>query len=794
MIATKSLWTRLRCIAAALAVLSLAAGSLPAQTEANQPTAVLETEEDLPWSGRWRSYWRGGQALTVLRQTEDRVTGTYQPGDGSIDGQIEGAVVRGTWEQPGAEGTFEFALAPDGESFVGRFGNGEYWNGEKIAGFGSDARAFGAETPKAALASVVSAINAALAGDSFAELLIRRYLTFVDSETGVRAQNARILLLTQMINAATFRLIDAPEVTEAPADGTPVSFEISPDGLDWSFELNFDQDERGAWSVAVPPLEVLERTHNAMLAAADAPSYEAFRMDRQTSVRETLRQFYYGTQTFRAGGREEVLATFDLSEVPPSLRDIDGPIAAEYLNQIFARLGVPIWQEFPDDPLRPLPYAFYENAGGKIVIDRFETEDGGVQWLFTSDTLKAAPTIYESIQNLPVAAGVSPQAPLTRAGVVRGYLRGISPDLLERRVLLENWQWLALAAAVLFAVVGALVLQALARLVVTGIARLFRAAPETRADLGRALGWPARIFAGGGILLLAVREIGVRQDLSVWLNGKAVLLMILGGTFFFYFLVDAIARALARSANSTDTKIDDIGAVIGGGIAKIAVIVGGAVIAAELLGLPYEGVIAALGIGGLALGFAARDAVSNFISAGILVSDRPFKTGDLIEANGQLGVVEEVGLRSTRLRTLDDALLILPNSQLSEGQVNNWGRLRQRRVDLTLGLTYDTPRAKIDDFTHKVRDMFEAYPNAKPGVHVSLDSFGASSIDVRVLGYFNTSDFKAFLAAKHKLIGDLIDLAAQEGVEFAFPTTTLHMTEPADVLSGRFAAPQTAAE
>jgi MscS family membrane protein len=118
--------------------------------------------------------------------------------------------------------------------------------------------------------------------------------------------------------------------------------------------------------------------------------------------------------------------------------------------------------------------------------------------------------------------------------------------------------------------------------------------------------------------------------------------------------------------------------------------------------MPYEGVIAALGVGGLELGFAARDAVSNFIGAGILMADRPFAKGDLIEANGQMSVVEEVGLRSTRLRTVD-VLVVVPNSKISDQQVNNWGLRRSRRVVMTLGATCDTPRIKLDAFVKALK-------------------------------------------------------------------------------------------
>ena len=196
---------------------------------------------------------------------------------------------------------------------------------------------------------------------------------------------------------------------------------------------------------------------------------------------------------------------------------------------------------------------------------------------------------------------------------------------------------------------------------------------------------------------------------------------------------------------------------------------------AELLSLPYEGVIAALGVGGLAFGFAARDAVANLIGAGMLMADRPFRKGDFVNVGGVEGTVEQVGMRSTRLRTVDDAVVTLPNSQIAEGQVNNMGQRRRRQLTMTLGLTYDTPRAKLQEFIDRLRRMLDESELVLPGHRVMLDNFGASSIDIDLLAYLRTPDIGEYATAKHNLIGDIIDLAHEVGVDFAFPSQTVYV-------------------
>ena len=127
-------------------------------------------------------------------------------------------------------------------------------------------------------------------------------------------------------------------------------------------------------------------------------------------------------------------------------------------------------------------------------------------------------------------------------------------------------------------------------------------------------------------------------------------------------------------------------------------IIMGAIIGADIVGIPYEGVVAGLGVGGLALAIAARDTVSNFFGAAVLLAERPFKRGDYIELDGRSAIVEEVGLRSSRMRLFDDAQMIIPNAKVADNTIVNYGRRRKRQVLLTLSLKYGTPRERIDAF------------------------------------------------------------------------------------------------
>lgn len=430
-----------------------------------------------------------------------------------------------------------------------------------------------------------------------------------------------------MLGLSTFRTLAAPETGEAGR----ATFEIGPAGTDWTFPIEFIEAGQGNWQLVVPPLEVLEGWNVEVLAALGVEGFDELAEVRRYGPRQTARAFMRGTATWHEGGSDLAMSMLDLSGIPESLQSTDGPLAAEYIRQIIDRVGYSIWQEVPDDPNQRQPYTVYEHALGTISIDRYPREDGTVHWLFTADSLAIAPEIYDAMQNLALADGVVASEPLTNAFKLRSQLKTISPRLLKRPFLLENWQWIAIAGTLLLTVALSWVVVWASRILTAAALRLVKAREETRASMALAFGAPARMFVAGGILTVLLREIGLRQDVSAIGNTFALLLMLLGGTFFLYRLVQSATTALARPASQSATKLDDIAVELGGGLAKIAVLVGGIVLAADVLGLPYEGVIAGLGVGGLAFAIASKDAVSNFISAGILMSDRSFRKGDLIE-------------------------------------------------------------------------------------------------------------------------------------------------------------------
>ena len=738
-----------------------------------KPATAGDTETD--WGGFWHTYWRGDQALMTLDQDGDQIAGTYRPGNGRIEARLseDGRLV-GRWIESGREGGIVAVLSEDGGSFVGRFDNGEYWNGERLGeGDFAPVPFRTANTPRDALRTVVVAMNATRAGRSAATLVWEPLLVHAGPETDQLDRSRRNRLFYQLIDRTTFRIFNAPGI-DATGSAT---FEIQPAGIDWTLPLTFLQQPDSTWKLEVPPLAELQSMRDTALVAAGYPDLVTWERSRSRSPRGVMRRFIEGVKTWHDGGAERALDTMDLSAVPPQVRDVEGEVAADYLIQVLDRVGFVIWQEIPDDPDQNTPYVHFAHAAGTVaiapVLDTQAQADAPPRWHFTGETVAALPDVYAAAEALPLVAGMTPNPPFSTYFELRQWLNDISPRLSERIVVLENWQWIALVVTLLVSLLVAWGAGHGLSRVARHITSEANAPLATQREARKGFVWPARIMVVGLALLLAVQEFGLRSDVSALLAAASALALVLAAATFLYALIHVAGSWAHNKAIRTPGYIDELLASLATGLIKIAIVIGAIFAIAEVLSLPYEGVIAGLGVGGLALAIAARDTLSNFIGAGILLADRPFKRGDLVEFSGHMATVEQVGLRSTRLRTFDDSLLIVPNGLLGNDIVNNWGRRRSRRVVLVISVTYGTPRALLDSFTGRLRDVYLAQPTADPTLYLGLKGFAASAIEIELWGHFRVSDYEQYIQAQHALIGDIIDLAGDLGVSFAFPTRTV---------------------
>ncbi len=250
------------------------------------------------------------------------------------------------------------------------------------------------------------------------------------------------------------------------------------------------------------------------------------------------------------------------------------------------------------------------------------------------------------------------------------------------------------------------------------------------------------------------------------------------GTLIIYRLSDLFSDFLGKLAGKTSTTVDDNLVPLARKAFKIFVVAFGGIFILENIDIPVTPLLAGISIGGLAFALAAQDTIKNLFGSVTIFTDQPFEVGDWIVFSGNEGTVEEVGVRSTRVRTFYNSLISIPNGKLSDMTIDNMGRRQYRRYVSKIGLTYDTPPEKLDAFVSGLKEIIAAHPNTRKDYYqIHLNDLGATSIEILFYIFFDVPDWTAELEARHQVINEVIRLAQALEVRFAFPTSTLHIED-----------------
>ncbi len=249
-----------------------------------------------------------------------------------------------------------------------------------------------------------------------------------------------------------------------------------------------------------------------------------------------------------------------------------------------------------------------------------------------------------------------------------------------------------------------------------------------------------------------------------------------------WFLVVFVreAEAALRDPEKMKKPLDTTTAMAVGRILRTAILITGALVAMQTLGMSVSGVMAFGGLGGIAVGFAARDLLANFFGGLMVYLDRPFKVGDWIRSPDKEieGTVEYIGWRQTRIRTFDRRPLYVPNATFATISVENPSRMQNRRIFEHIGVRYDDAK-KARSIVNAVRQMLIEHPEIETSQRVlivNIDAFGPSSIDFMVYAFTKTTDWVAFHHIKEDVMMRIYDIIELHGAEVAFPTQTLHIS------------------
>ena len=244
--------------------------------------------------------------------------------------------------------------------------------------------------------------------------------------------------------------------------------------------------------------------------------------------------------------------------------------------------------------------------------------------------------------------------------------------------------------------------------------------------------------------------------------------------FVFLKLMKAILSIYSDYTKKTQTKLDEQLAPILKKLMDGFIVLIGVLHILTLFGVDPVTVLAGASIGGIAIAFAAQDSVKNLIGTIVIFLDNPFHIGDWIEIGSVVGTVEKVGLRSTIIRAADTSIFQIPNSMITEAEINNKGLRLFRRYNTELGIRYDTPPELIEAFVKGIRKIIIEHPDTRSeSYNVEFTGFGDSALLILLNVYFKKLDWGSEQSSKHRLHIAIVKLAAALNVEFAFPSSTL---------------------
>jgi len=253
---------------------------------------------------------------------------------------------------------------------------------------------------------------------------------------------------------------------------------------------------------------------------------------------------------------------------------------------------------------------------------------------------------------------------------------------------------------------------------------------------------------------------------------------ILIGTWFLWRLIEGLSAYFAARAARTESTLDDQLVPFVAKTTKIFIVITAVLVVAQNMGYSISGLVASLGIGGIAVAMAARDTIANVFGSIMILVDRPFAVGHWIKTADFEGVVEEVGFRSTRIRTFEKTLVNVPNSVLANMVIENIDARPKRRVKMRIGLTYDTPVDKLQDAIAGIEKILKSHPGVDPDFFlVTFDEFEDSSLSILLYYFTHSTAWAEHLKVRQDINLAIMRLLESLELDFAFPTRTVHLLQ-----------------
>lgn len=433
-------------------------------------------------------------------------------------------------------------------------------------------------------------------------------------------------------------------------------------------------------------------------------------------------------------------------------------LAHQLLKVLDARGLLVVYSEIPENPnyidsLSGLPQYILFNDLPEVYLRKV-----GSEWLFSESTIEQIPILYRA----------------TFSSTLEAFIDRLPPVAKTEWMGLYVWQVIGLFVWILLALVIRNLFERILTQYLTGWAKKTRI--EWDDLLLESVQKPLGLVVLTSFLLLSYTNLQFGVSINLYLSKILSISLSIAIFWVIYNLIDVFAEYLTHVTGRTENSLDDQLVPLVRKTLRVFIVVLGVIVILQNNGYNVASLIAGLGIGGLAVALAAKDTLANFFGSITIFVDRPFRMGDWIKTSAAEGTVEEVGFRSTRIRTFYNSVVSVPNSSLANSEIDNLGMREFRRLKTILNLTYDTSPEQMEAFVEGIKAIVKANSNFRQDYYeIHFHAFGAHSLDVLVYVFFSVPDWSTELQQRHNFLLEILRLAKALKVEFAFPTQTLHI-------------------
>lgn len=528
------------------------------------------------------------------------------------------------------------------------------------------------------------------------------------------------------------------------------------------------------------PATTIEAEREVLPIRTDSPraTFESFRwLSRimETEILEYLENPTFSGATRIALVSDQLIALFDLQEVSPTSRREVGILTASHVMDILGRLTSSSALDFPNaEEVEASGIQSFRVPETPIrIVEIAEGERKG-EFLFSGRTVRDAPRFARAISHLPLQTrlptnsiaifGKQLTGPLVPSFVVSSIPKPLTLLWLDTPI----WKTL-----VLFIVFAALIV-----LIFSLNSIIWAVDPQKRmlALILQSLLPLSLLFAGEILLPYLTGQINISGRFAAIVQTAETILAYIGYAWLLWLAIRMVFELIIRSPRIPDESLDaDMLRLLSATLGIIGVMTVMA-FGGQAIGIPILSIMAGLGIGGIAVALAVRPTLENLIGGVILYIDRPVKIGDFCSFGDHTGTVERVGIRSTKLRTLDRTLISMPNAQFADMQIINWAECDQMLIDVSIGVRYETTPDQLRYLLAQLRKMCLSHPRIdRETVRVRFSGYGDSSLNISIRVYAQTREWNDFFAIREDVLLRVYDVVGQAGTGFAFPSQTLYV-------------------